>query len=272
MPVISIPTSFNIDVEFEIPGFGRRFAALCIDILLQICYLIVAGRVLKEIRERFIPISEDGSFNSWALGLLFMAPIFIYHVTMEITTNGQSLGKKLMKIRVVNVNGGKASISQFIIRWLLRVSDVWIFIILLMLFMVISGRSDYETIMIFLFGFGFLVTDVILVSSSRKSQRIGDMLANTILIKTTGSESLDNTVFREVEDTYVPMFPEVMRISDKDLNVIKSILDNCRRTSDYEPARSAAVKILTYLQIKTDLEPEDFLDRLLKDYNYLSAR
>ncbi len=272
MPVISIPTSYNIDVEFELPGFGRRMVALLIDMVLQVFYLIIATKILGNIAKNNTWNHEDEGFNMWAISLLLMVPVFVYHIVMEITTNGQSLGKKILKLRVVNMNGGKASISQFIIRWLLRVSDMWIVVLLFLMLAVMSGSSDYETIIIFLFGFGFLFTDIILVITSKKSQRIGDILANTILIKTNAQESLDNTVFREVEDDYVPMFAQVMRISDKDLNVIKTILDTCRKTSNYSTARTAADKIKNYLQIQSDLEPEDFLDRLLKDYNYLSAK
>ncbi len=272
MPVISIPTSYNIDVEFEVPGFGRRLAALCIDILLQICYLILAEKILSLAQVSFSFLSSDAPHNLWAIQLISMVPVFVYHILMEITTNGQSPGKRLMNIRVVNINGGRASISQFVIRWLLRVSDLWLSIILYLLLYVMSGQANYEAIMIFLLGAGFLITDVIMILASKKAQRVGDILANTILIKTTGSHSLDSTVFREVEAEYVPVFLQVMRISDKDLNMVKSILDNSRKTGNYTMARSAADKIKNYLQVESDMEPEDFLDRLLKDYNYLSAK
>ena len=36
---------------------------------------------------------------------------------------------------------------------------------------------------------------------------------------------MEETVFMEVADNYVPSFPEIMRLSDKDINAIKSILD-----------------------------------------------
>ncbi len=272
MPVISIPTSFNIDVEFELPGFGRRMLALLIDMALQFCYLLVAANILDKIENSNTWDFDDRGYNMWAIGLLLMVPVFIYHIVMEITTNGQSLGKKIMKLRVVNMNGGKASISQFIIRWLLRVSDLWMVMLIFLLMYVMAVGGNMETVMIVLLGFGFLFTDVILVATTKKAQRVGDILANTILIKTSTRESLDNTVFREVEDNYVPMFPQVMRISDKDLNVVKTILDHSRKSSDYATARAAAEKIKNYLQIQSDMEPEDFLDRLLKDYNYLSAK
>lgn len=272
MRVISIPTSFNIDVEFELPGFGRRAFSLFIDICLQIIYLIIAFKLLNYIERTNNWNYDDSRFNMWAITLLLMLPISIYHILMETTTNGQSPGKKIMSLRVVNANGGPASISQFIIRWLLRVSDLWMAILLFLLLRVMAGEGNYESLIIFFLGFCFLITDIVLVAVTKKSQRIGDILANTILIKTNTSENLSNTVFMEVGETYQPLFPEVMRISDKDLNVIKTILDNCQKSGNFAPAKNAAEKIKAFLNVQSSLEPEDFLDRLLKDYNYLSAR
>ena len=51
MAVIKVPTSFNIDVEFEIPEFYRRLIALLIDILIQYCYLRIAFEIFKSIAQ-----------------------------------------------------------------------------------------------------------------------------------------------------------------------------------------------------------------------------
>ncbi|WP_018629688.1 RDD family protein [Niabella aurantiaca] len=270
MPVISIPTSFNIDVAFEVPSFGRRIASLLIDMAVEICYLITAFWLLGKLVENMDPWDEDGRHNLWAIQLLAIAPVFLYHIIMEITTNGQSVGKKIMHLRVVNNNGGKASVSQFLIRWLLRVSDLWIVIILILL-LSLGGGGNMQTFFIFILGFGFLVTDIVLVASSKRAQRIGDLLAHTILIRTNKHEDLSNTIFREVREDYIPVFPQVMHISDRDLNIIKNLLDNAHKTHRYDQLRTAADRVKTYLKIETDMEPYQFLDKLLEDYNYLST-
>lgn len=269
MPVISIPTSFNIDVAFEVPSFGRRIASLLIDMAVEICYLIVASWLLGRLVENIDPWDEDGQHNLWAIQLLTIAPVFLYHIIMEITTNGQSVGKKIMNLRVVNRNGGKASISQFLIRWLLRVSDLWIVILLILLLSL--GGGNMQTFFIFILGFGFLVTDIVLVASSKRAQRIGDLLAHTILIRTNKHEDLSSTIFREVGEDYSPLFPQVMHISDRDLNIIKNLLDNAHKTYRYDQLRTAADRVKDYLKIETDMEPYQFLDKLLEDYNYLST-
>lgn len=187
--------------------------------------------------------------------------------------NGQSLGKKVMGLRVVSINGGRPSLSQFLIRWLLRVSDTWIVMILVMLITLSTSRgSGLEAWMIFIFGFGFLVTDLILIISTKKAQRVGDVLAHTIIIKTHSKAAIEETLFQEVENNYKPLFPQVMRISDRDLNVVNRILQQSRNNNNYVEAERAAQAIKSYLNIQTDMSPYDFLQTLMKDYNYLSGK
>ncbi len=268
MPIVSVPTSFNISLEFDAPGLGRRWVALLIDMVVQVLYIILASYILNKISLGF---GSDAGFNQWAIGLIVMSPVFLYHIIFESLTNGQSIGKKIMQLRVVSINGGRPSISQLLIRWLLRVSDLWIIILLLMVFSLRAG-GDAEGLMAFTFGMAFLLTDIILVANSKKAQRIGDVLAQTIVIKTSAKESLQNTVFTEVEEGYTPKFPEVMRISDKDLNIIKTLLSKAKSSKHHEELDLAAAKVKAYLKIETDMYPYEFLEKLLKDYNYLSVK
>lgn len=271
MTAIKVPTSFNIDVEFEIPEFYRRLISLLTDMLIEYFYLRIAAEIYKSIIRSSDFFDDDTRYNLQAVGLLLFLPIFIYHIVLEITMNGQSIGKKIMGIRVVNENGGKASISQFLIRWLLRVSDLWI---ILLIFLLASDPEfrDAETTIVILAAFVFLVTDIVLVVSSKKSQRIGDILAHTILIRTNPKASIEETVFQEVADNYIPSFPQIMQLSDKDINAIKSILETARKKGDFNMAASASEKIKAHLKIDSSMSPFDFLDFLLKDYNYLSVK
>lgn len=272
MATLKVPTSFNIDVEFEIPEFFRRLLALVIDIIIQILYLVLAMRILNSIIKSMIFSSDSAGFDISALALVFAVPIFVYHIVQESLMNGQSFGKRIMKLRVVNENGGRASISQFMIRWLLRISDTWIVLLLILVLQSsFAGYSAESTFMI-LAGIVFLLTDIILVISSAKGQRIGDILAKTILIRTHTRSSINETVFQEVEDSYTPVFPGIMHLSDKDINAIKSILESARRRNDPAVADSAAYKIKNHLGIETQMDPILFLETLLKDYNYLSVK
>jgi hypothetical protein len=157
----------------------------------------------------------------------------------------------------------------------LRLSDLWIAQILLYILYVVSSNSvisSAEIILIVLFALGFLVTDIVLVVSSKKGQRVGDILARTILISTRTKSNIEETVFQEVADNYVVSFPQIMQLSDKDINAIKSILETARKKGDLHMADAASAKIRSHLRIETNMAPFDFLATLLKDYNYLSTK
>jgi uncharacterized RDD family membrane protein YckC len=271
MAVIKVPTNFNIDVEFEVPEFYRRLLALLIDMIIQFFYLRIANEIFKSIATSS-SWDMDSSYNLQAVALLLFLPILVYHPLQEITMNGQSIGKKILGIRVVNEIGGRPGISQFLIRWLLRVSDLWIAIILIILVTTPDLFKDAESTFIVLAALAFIITDIVLVVSSKKGQRIGDLLAKTILIRTGAKGNIEDTVFIDVADSYVPSYPQIMQLSDKDINAIKSILETARKRGDYNMADSAAYKIKSHLKIESSLSPFDFLDVLLKDYNYLSTK
>lgn len=271
MAVIKVPTNFNIDVEFQIPEFYRRLISLVIDIIIEYVYLRIAVEVFSGIISNS-SLDRDSQYNLQAVWLLLILPILLYHVVLEITMNGQSFGKKVMGIRVVNEIGGRPGISQFLIRWLLRVSDVWIVIIIFLLASMSDFSRNPETAFIVLAALAFLITDIVLVVSSKKGQRIGDILAKTILIRTNTKGDIEDTVFMEVADSYIPAFPQIMQLSDKDINAIKNILETARKKGDYNIAEAASSKIKAHLKIESTMPPFDFLDVLLKDYNYLSTK
>jgi hypothetical protein len=62
-----------------------------------------------------------------------------------------------------------------------------------------------------------------------------------------------------------------MQLSDRDINALKGILDTARKQNDYNLAERAAEKIKSHLHIETSMSAFDFLEILLKDYNYLSV-
>lgn len=269
MAVIKVPTSFNIDLEFEIPEFYRRLSALAIDAAILFCYKQIANRL---IRAYFLQSSfnDDLFYNIWGLSNLLNIPIILYFLISEITMNGQSVGKKIMGLRVVNENGGKASLSQFFIRWIFR--DTFLFTVVAVLIITAFSTSETGIVLALLSIVAYYATEIILVVSSKKGQRIGDILARTIVIRLNTKASIEETVFQEVADTYTPQFPQIMRLSDRDINAIKNILETARKKGDLSMAAAASDKIKSHLNIDTVMDPYEFLAVLLKDYNYLSVK
>jgi len=260
-------TNFNIELEFPAAPFQRRFGAWVLDSV----FLIIFGRVFGEIIGAMD--GNDVHPNIILVTFLLMLLFFLtYHLICEVTMNGQSLGKKIVGIRVVNERGGHPTLGQFLIRWVIRSSDLTILSFLY--FVIEMERTNGQIVAGWIFFTPLLlfIADVILVVSSKKQQRLGDMLAHTILIRTTENYSIRDTVFLEIEDNYVPSFPQVMQLTDRDINSIKSILERARKKDDLKLAAMAAEKVKTFLKIDTHLHPVEFLKVLLKDYNYLSRQ
>ncbi len=268
MSIVRIPTNFNIDIEFTAPPFHRRLFAWMLDLVIQIFYIVVATRMLNRINSLFFRRDDDGSMKMWAITLLFFLPFLLYHVLMEITMDGQSIGKKIIGIKVISETGGKPSIGQFIIRWLMRTSDYTVIVIIVLIpYAQLLGPQLYWGVAGAL---ALLAADLVLVNT-RRQQRLGDILAHTVLINTRENESLADTVFLDIPEQYVPQFPQIMQLSDRDINAMKGIMDATYKHRDQHMARLAAEKIKAHLKIETTMEPEAFLEVLLKDYNYLSA-
>jgi uncharacterized RDD family membrane protein YckC len=247
MEKIKIPTSFNIELDFETPEFHKRFFAWLIDVVILIAYYITCYSILGRFTASHTPADNNLPFlyNISAVYLLFFVPMLIYHPFFELVMNGQSIGKKLVGIKVIDENGGRPSLYQYLIRWLIRPFD---------------------------FAFSFYLVGLLTVVLSRKNQRLGDMAAGTLVIKTKIETDINDTVFLELDDEYKPHFKEVMRLSDRDMNTIKGVLNNYKRYNNFDIAARLSEKIRTVLNITEYMEPVEFLEILLKDYNYFSNR
>lgn len=261
MPAIKVSTNFNIDLEFTLAPFHRRFFAWLIDAVVALIYFFIAVKIVSSFK-----YNNETADDSWTF-LIVMLPIQLYPLIAEFTTKGQTLGKRLMGIRVVNESGGNATISQYLLRWLLRLGD-------LMLVYCIILLSIFGPFIFFFVGviFALSLTDFILVLATKKFQRIGDLAAGTIVIYPKQESSIHETVFVEVAETYTPKYPEVMRLSDRDLSTIKTIYNGIEKSGDYVLAAQIAAKIQSVLKINTSQSDIEFIATVLKDYNFLSTR
>jgi uncharacterized RDD family membrane protein YckC len=255
MPIVKLDTGFNIEVEFPVAGFAKRLLAWTIDVL--ICWMITkALALLFQIDSFFVWTSV------WDLrGLLVSLPILFYHLFFETVCNGRSPGKMLMGLRVITEEGGQPSIGQYLIRWVFR----WVDFPYLLVAAAASTAISWWSIPLIFSG----IASIILTD---KSQRLGDIVAGTILIETNKKTSWTDTVFTEISDTYKPKYPGVMQLTDRDINTLKNIIETVKKNNDHELARRIAERIISKTNMQTDEYPIDFLERLLMDYNYYSTK
>ena len=255
MLIIKLDTGLNIEVEFPVSPFHKRLFAWIIDLLVCWMYIKVISAVFN------IP-SFFVWTNVWDLkGMLVSLPVLFYHLVSEISLNGRSLGKIAMNIKVITAEGGQPSLGQYLIRWICRLIDFPYWIPIAIMFNVLPWWTMPIT-------FAGLVSIIF----TSKSQRIGDLVAGTILIDLKNRTSWQDTVFTELESTYQPRYQKVMQLSDRDINTLKSIIEAVKKKNDFELSMKIADRIKSKLKIDSDQNALEFLETLLKDYNYYSTR
>ncbi len=240
MNTIKISTTQNIELEYELAGLGERIVGRILDFVFIIAYGIV-----------FLVIMGVGDFgriintNQWLL-LIFFLPVIFYDLVCEVLFNGQSLGKRIMKIKVISIDGSQPSLGQYIIRWLFRLVD---------------------------FSLTGSICALVSVAVSEKKQRVGDMVAGTTLIKTSPRTFFNQTIYAPTpEVNYTVSFPEVVNLTDADIQLIREVIVHISKTGNLYLAYPTAEKVKKLLNVQTNLEASHFLNVVIADYNYLTAK
>ena len=258
MSSIQINTPFNLALDFELAPLHKRIFAYLADLVILIVYSWGMKSFINEV--------IDPETNTFGIDILLVSiPMLIYPFVCEVLFHGQSLGKKLLGIRVMSLEGGEPTVSQYLLRWATRFFE-WP----LVFSFVYPGFN--VLLQVFFVGF-FGVFVVVIVAVTKSNQRLGDLGAGTVLVDTRAKTYLHETVFLEISHKdYTVQFPEVMKLTDRDINTIKGILDVAVRKNDYNLATSASEKIKNHLKIQSTVPPFEFLEKVLMDYNYISTK
>src|SRR5690606_41557652 len=107
---------------------GERIVAFVIDMIIKIAYYWAISYVIGLIGIRF---NYFDSWESMTVSFIIFWPIILYTLVCESLMSGQTIGKKIMKIRVIKIDGYQASFGDYLVRWLFRVVEIVIFKVLL---------------------------------------------------------------------------------------------------------------------------------------------
>ena len=259
MAILQVKTSFNIDLQFETSPFHYRLFAWLVDIILLMLFWFIMSTFLDK------TFSFDDASEFGLTELFLITPFICYHFLFELFLDGQSPGKLLFRIKVVGINGQSATVSQSLLRWLLRFID---FGLLWGLLFLLTGSTFLGMLLIT----GSISAFIIFVSTPY-NQRIGDLVAGTAVVLKKLPYNLTDTIFQELDmKGYKVSFPEVMRLSDKDINIVDNIVKQHHKSNIYQYVGSVSDKIKTVLHINTSMPDDQFLETLLRDYNYLSRK
>ena len=260
MATIQINTAFNVDLDFAVAPFHKRLVAYLIDFTLLAIYLFSMKHLLYEI------FNLDAEKGIGIDILIISLPMLFYSLLTEVILNGQTIGKKLIQIRVISLEGGEPTFGQFILRWITKFFE-WPF-----LFGYIYA-SSVALIMYAMYTSFFGIAVIITILVTKRSQRLGDLAAGTVVVDAKTLMSINDTIFIAIDKkNYTPVFPEVMRLSDNDINTIKTVLTQARKNHNHDICMRIEYKIKDVLKLESRLSSTDFLEKLLEDYNYLATK
>ena len=242
MAAVTIHTTQNVRIDYETAGLGARIGAQLVDlatVVLSYLLLVLFIGHLAEVR------TETGV-------VFVLLPIFYlvgYFFLWELLSQGQTLGKKLLRLRVIRLDGEDPTPADFLTRAIFLLPDV-------------------------VFSLGTLA--ILLIVTGPRNQRLGDLVAGTVVISLSdnGGVSLGDILTIRNRDDHEARYPAVQRLTDEDMLVVKQGLLRYRKYRN--PAHRQALQLLAQrmeqlLEVADRRQSdEEFLEALLLDYIVLT--
>jgi uncharacterized RDD family membrane protein YckC len=170
-----IETPERVSLAFALASIGNRFLAVAIDHFIQYfaifdvlwAFLSISGFGEAIERAGAYPLLEE--MPKWTIALMIIVLFLIftgYFIFFEWLWNGQTPGKRLLKLRVIREDGRPITLWEAVARNLLRIFDT------------------FPGFVLPIYSIGLIT-----IFMSRRDQRIGDMFAGTVVIRERSDEA-----------------------------------------------------------------------------------
>ena len=263
-----IETPERVPLEFALASIGNRFIAVAIDHFFQYFTIFLIAYAFMS-AAGIGGNTDEGTYNQimsempkWTIAILIIVLFLLfsgYFIFFEWLMNGQTPGKRLMKLRVIREDGRPITLWEAIARNLLRIFDA-------------------------VPGFVVPVYSVGLISifMSGRDQRVGDLFAGTVVIRErtdeaptfaeTFSHRISDAALRRVQKK-TEFQANVNLLSESEIEVVESFL---RRRWDLTErqriwmAWRVALPIMYKLKPNYDMKTftyEGFLEELVHLYH-----
>ena len=248
MSLISINTSQNVNINFNTASIGERILAFFIDILIKAAYIIILFWFLFKVFNFGAFIDSLDNWSQMAVYIVLTMPIHVYTLVSESLMEGQTFGKKMLKIKVVKIDGFQASFGDYLMRWFFRLIDVF-------------SNSG--------------VVGLISMIVSKNNQRLGDIASGTAVISLKNKVNISHTILENLKEDYIPLFPQVIALTDNDVRIIKENYQKALKIDDRAVVSKLSTKIKEILKIEVDptkMTERQFINIIIKDYNFYTGK
>lgn len=264
-----IETPERVPLAFALASIGNRFLAVAIDHFIQYVAIILIVLTFISIASGVNIFSGDSGvgeifqeMSKWAVALLIIIIFALftgYFVFFEWLWNGQTPGKKLLKLRVIREDGRPITLWEALARNLLRIFDA------------VPG-----------FVVPIYSVGLITIFLSSRDQRVGDIFAGTVVIRERSDEAptfqetfsnpVSDAAFRRVQKR-TEFQADVSKLTEREIEVVESFL---RRRWDLTErqrlwmAWRVALPIMFKLKPSYDLQTftyEGFLEEILHRFH-----
>ncbi len=198
MAKIDVNTTQNVTIQYDTAGLLWRFIAWLIDSAVYYIFILL---ITFFVFPFVFDLSESFLYLFYFLVVVFG---YFFRLFLEVFTNGQSIGKKLVSIKVIKLNGSSLESKDYFLRWAYRAVDA-----------LLSGFT----------------VGVLSILMSEKEQRLGDMIANTTVIKLKPDRIVTLEDLQNLPDKaeYEPKYPQVTMFTDADMLALKSLLSRAQQ-------------------------------------------
>jgi uncharacterized RDD family membrane protein YckC len=263
-----IETPERVPLAFALASIGNRFLAVAIDHFIQYLSIIIISWAFISLTGIGGGITDVGRTDQvleempkWTLAIMIIVLFAVfagYFVFFEFFWNGQTPGKRLLKLRVIRDDGRPITLWEALTRNLLRIFDA------------VPG-----------FIFPLYSVGLIAIFLSNRDQRVGDIFAGTVVIRERTDEAptfaetfsttlTDSALIRTQPPTQ--FVADLRALREEEIEVVESFL---RRRFDLNEKQRIWMAWRVALPIMYKLKPrydpqtfsyEGFLEELLARY------
>lgn len=244
MSNVTIATTQNVNILFESASALHRAGAWLLDVFFLILFLIGIGMATSL-------LPSEGSGRVLLYVFMYGVPAFIilYPLIFETILNGQTLGKRIVGLRVVCIDGSRPSIGAYVMRWLLGLFEL----------LIASGSIAFMVVLI-----------------SRNNQRLGDMVAGTTVVRVKKPVSLAELALYVHDDINEIPYPEARNLTDTDAQVLRDVLRMQQGGVSNKVSTQALYATVEGLEHKLGVTnnkpPELFVQDVLTSYGRIHGR
>ena len=237
---ITIQTTQNVNIDYDLAKVGSRIGAFLLDmVIVLVGYLFL----LFIVASLDVPLGGEMNVFIWYP----ITSLIAYAFLLENFNRGQTLGKKMVGLKVIRADGRDPTPGDFLARALFLLVD----------FVLSSGMIA-----------------VLLVGTGKNKQRLGDLTAGTVVILANNHSifSLEEIIGIKDRTEHEPVFPGVQRFTDEDMMVVKQALGRARKygnAAHRQALRRLSLRIADQLGLEArelPYTPEKFLETVLIDY------